>query len=51
LLELRQNPREQIGWQETQLAAARRLNQRGAEGTALGYLGIAWKNLGEPRLA
>jgi tetratricopeptide (TPR) repeat protein len=50
-LDLRQHPRERIGWLEVQLAAARQLRQRVNEGAALGNLGIAYKNLGETRKA
>jgi tetratricopeptide (TPR) repeat protein len=50
-LALRQHPREQIRWLELALTAARRLNQREWEGTALGNLGIAYKDLGEYRRA
>ena len=48
---LRQHPREQIRWLELALATARRLKRRAWEGAALGNLGIAYKNLGEYRLA
>ncbi|MGH9848776.1 MAG: ATP-binding protein, partial [Blastocatellia bacterium] len=51
VLDLRQHPREKIGWLETQFAAARRLKRRDHEGVALGNLGVAWKDLGETRKA
>ena len=51
VLALRLPTRERIRWLEAQLAAARRLLQREYEGNALGNLGIAYKNLGEPRKA
>jgi tetratricopeptide (TPR) repeat protein len=47
VLDLRQDSREQIRWQEIALAAARRLKDRKAEGATLGTLGIVYKNLGE----
>jgi len=51
VLDLRQHPRERIGWLESALAAARRLKDRQAEGNRLGNLGIAYHQLGEPRRA
>jgi tetratricopeptide (TPR) repeat protein len=48
-LELRRHPRERIKWLEAALAAARRLNDRRAEGGHLGNLGIAYSSLGEYR--
>ena len=51
LLTLRQHSREQIRWLEIALAVARRLQYRQSEGTSLGILGIAYKNLGEMRRA
>src|ERR1043166_3652006 len=52
VLDLRQHPRdERIVWLEAALAAARRLKDRAAEGSHLGNLGIAYKNLGETRRA
>jgi len=51
-LALRQHPRhERIPWLEAAVKAARRLEDRKAEGNHLGSLGIAYKNLGEPRRA
>jgi Tetratricopeptide repeat len=47
VLELRQHPRERIQWLEAMLAAARQLQQREAEGAALGNLGGAYAALGE----
>jgi tetratricopeptide (TPR) repeat protein len=49
LLTLRQHPREQISWLEAALVAARRLNDRIAEGRHLGNLGLAYADLGEMR--
>ena len=51
MISLRQHSREQIRWLEVALAAARRLRHREAEGTSLGNLGIAYKNLGESHRA
>jgi tetratricopeptide (TPR) repeat protein len=51
VLDLRQHPRERIRWLESMLAAARRLNKQDAECSALGNLGIIYKNLGQTRLA
>jgi tetratricopeptide (TPR) repeat protein len=51
VLPLRQHPREQIHWAEVQLAAARQLKRRDAEGVALGNIGLAWADLGETRKA
>jgi tetratricopeptide (TPR) repeat protein len=50
-LRLRQHPRDRIRWLETALTAARRLNRRNWEGTALGNLGVVYRNLGEYRRA
>ena len=51
LLALRMHPRETVSWQETALAAARKLKDKGMEGVHLGNLGIAFYNLGEPSKA
>jgi tetratricopeptide (TPR) repeat protein len=51
VLNLRLHPREQIGWLEQALSAARKTNERHSEGSTLGNLGIAYKNLGETRRA
>ncbi len=51
LLDLRLHPREHVKWMEAALAAARRLEDRQAEGVHLGNLGIAHKQLGELRQA
>ena len=51
LLSLRLHPRELISWMEMALAAARKLNNRGMEGTHLCNLGNAYKNLGDVRKA
>lgn len=51
VLELRQHPRERIGWLEKQLAATRLLKCRKSEGEALGNLGIAMLQLCEPHRA
>jgi tetratricopeptide (TPR) repeat protein len=48
---LRQHPRDQIRWLEAALAAARRVRDRGAEGSHLGNLGVAYRQLGEARRA
>jgi tetratricopeptide (TPR) repeat protein len=51
LLDLRQHPRDRIRWRELALAAARQRKDRSAEAVHLGNLGIAYRNLGEPRRA
>jgi tetratricopeptide (TPR) repeat protein len=51
LVHLRQHPREQAGWLQAALAAARRGNDRAAEGQHLGNLGLAYAALGETRRA
>ncbi|MEK6300042.1 MAG: tetratricopeptide repeat protein [Acidobacteriota bacterium] len=51
VLHLRQHLQERIKWLEVMLEAARRLKHRGAEGYALGNLGIVYFALGEPRKA
>lgn len=51
VLHLRQHPRERIRWLEITLATARRLKHRTDECTALGNLGIAYSELGEPKRA
>src|ERR1700682_1922694 len=48
---LRQHPRGGKRWLETALSAARRLKQRGSEGTTLGNLGGVFQRLGEYRYA
>jgi tetratricopeptide (TPR) repeat protein len=50
-LTLRLHPREQMHWAERGLAAARRLQDRGAEGAHLNHLGLACRKLGEYRRA
>ena len=47
VLELRLAVREWIVWLEDAVAACRSLGDRGAEGSALGNLGLAWADLGE----
>jgi tetratricopeptide (TPR) repeat protein len=51
LLGLRQDPREQIRWLNSALAAAQRLKNRPAEGMHLGNLGTVYAQLGETRYA
>ncbi|MCA1615869.1 MAG: tetratricopeptide repeat protein [Acidobacteria bacterium] len=51
LLGLRQHPRERVNWLEQALAAARKANDRPAEGSILGNLGLAYAALGETRRA
>jgi len=51
VLSLRLHPREWIDWLDAALGAARRLGDRGAEGNALGNLGIAYDTLGDYRRA
>jgi tetratricopeptide (TPR) repeat protein len=51
LLQLRRHPREQIGWLEAAVAAAREIGDRGGEGAALGNLGLAYADLGQPQRA
>ena len=51
VLKLRQHSSEQIRWLEIALAAARRLQHRGAEGATLVNLGDAYTNLGETHRA
>ncbi|NIM06376.1 MAG: tetratricopeptide repeat protein [Armatimonadetes bacterium] len=51
VLWLRLPPRERIAWLEAALEAARRLNDRRAEGIHLGDLGTACRHLGELRRA
>ncbi|MGD0813501.1 MAG: tetratricopeptide repeat protein [Verrucomicrobiota bacterium] len=48
---LRFHPRQSIRWLEAQRGAARITKNRSAEGWALGNLGIAYSDLGEPRRA
>jgi tetratricopeptide (TPR) repeat protein len=51
VLFLRQHPRKRIGWLEAAAAAARETGDRRGEGSALGGLGNAYADLGEPRRA
>jgi tetratricopeptide (TPR) repeat protein len=51
VLDLRLHGREHIRWLEQALAAARRLNDREAQGALLGNLGTAHFSLGETRRA
>lgn len=51
MLLLRLHPRERIAWLDAALAAARRLQERGAEGAHLNNLGNACHSLGEYRRA
>jgi len=51
ILDLRLHSRDQIGWFETGLRAAKMIGDRGAQGTHLGNLGNAYFNLGETRKA
>jgi len=49
VLGLRLSPRERIPWLETALEASRRSNDKAAEGTSLGNLGLAYFDLGDTR--
>jgi tetratricopeptide (TPR) repeat protein len=51
VLALRLRARERITWLEAALDAARKLNNRQAEGIHLGNLGLAYADLGETRKA
>jgi tetratricopeptide (TPR) repeat protein len=51
VLSLRLTPRAQIGWLKAQLKACRRLGDRRGEAAALGNLGHAYRDLGQPRRA
>ena len=51
ILNLRLHPQENAKWLLAALSAARRLESKEAEGAHLGNLGIAYRNLGEPRKA
>jgi tetratricopeptide (TPR) repeat protein len=51
VLGLRQHPRQHIAWLERAAAAARKIGDRGGEGSTLGNLGLSYKNLGETRHA
>ena len=51
VLGLRLHPGERVRWLEDGLKAARRLGDRIAEGNHLGNLGIAYRQLDEPRRA
>ena len=48
---LRFHPHQRIVWLEAQRDAARAMRDRGQEGAALGNLGLAYADLGEPRRA
>jgi len=50
-IRLRLESRTQAVWLEVALAANRRLGDRRGEGNTLGYLGLAWADLGELRKA
>ncbi len=50
-LHLRLHPRQRVGWLQSAVVAARRMNNRAAEGAHLGNLGNAYADLGEPRRA
>ena len=50
-LTLRLHPRERMVWLESWLSAARKLGDRVHEGYALGNLGLAYFDLGNPRRA
>ncbi|HKI35203.1 MAG TPA: tetratricopeptide repeat protein [Gemmataceae bacterium] len=49
--DLRQHPRNRVVWLETSAETARRLGDRRGEGNALGNLGIAYLDLGQPQRA
>jgi tetratricopeptide (TPR) repeat protein len=51
VLYLRQHPRQRIAWLETAATSARKIGDRRGEGNALGNLGNAYADLGEPRRA
>ena len=51
VLDLRLHPRDNIGWLEASAQVARRLGNREDEGLALGHLGNAYQQLGEPKRA
>ena len=51
VLELRQHPRDRIGWLEASAEAARKLGNRDREGMAVGNLGNGYLELGEPKRA
>jgi tetratricopeptide (TPR) repeat protein len=51
LLQLRQHPQVQIAWLQAALQAAREINDRRGEGNALGNLGLAYADLGQPQQA
>ena len=51
ILSLRQHPLDLIRWHEAALHAARKLRDPDSEGTNLGFLGAAYRNLGEVRKA
>ena len=51
VLHLRLHPRERIRWLEASAEAARKLGNRDREGMAVGNLGGAYRQLGEPKRA
>ena len=51
ILLLRRPPRERIRWLEAAVTSAREIGERASESAALGNLGLAYQDLGEPRHA
>ena len=51
IINIRLHSREWIAWLEVAVTAARAVGDKRAEGNALGNLGLAWADLGEPRKA
>ena len=51
VLGIRLHGRERITWLDVAVTAARAVGDKQAEGNALGNLGLAWADLGEPRKA
>lgn len=51
VISLRLSARERIGWCNESLSACREIADRDGEGTALGNLGLAWRELGDARKA
>lgn len=51
VIELRLSSKERVYWYDAQLAGARALGDRRLEGAALGFLGNAYRELDEPRIA
>jgi tetratricopeptide (TPR) repeat protein len=51
VLDLRQHPRERIGWLEAAVSAAREIEDQKSESYALGNLGNAYADLGDARKA